>query len=91
MICFNKYEHKRRNMKTENLNTSDNNGVEKVKRAEKLVDKVKKRNKTIGQEGKCFHRVDGADCVAPLAFVAYASLENNKSFEAEVMTMRIMI
>ena len=65
--------------------------MEKVKRAEKLVDKVKKRNKTIGQEGKCFHRVDGADCVAPLAFVAYASLENNKSFEAEVMKMRIIV
>ena len=65
--------------------------MEKVKRAEKLVDKVKKRNMPFGQEGECFHRVDGADCVAPLAFVAYASLENNKSFEAEVMTMRIIM
>ena len=65
--------------------------MEKIKRAEKLVDKVKTRNKTFGREGECFHRVDGADCVAPLAFVAYASLENNKSFESQVMTMRIMI
>ena len=65
--------------------------MEKVKRAEKLVDKVKKRNMPFGQEGKCFHRVDGAYCVAPLAFVAYASLENDKSFEAEVMKMRIIV
>ena len=65
--------------------------MEKIKRTEKLLDKVKKRNKTIGREGKCFHRVDGADCVAPLAFVAYASLENDKSFEAEVMKMRIIV
>ena len=53
------------------------------------MDKVKKRNRTIGREGECFHRVDGADCVAPLAFVAYASLE--KSFEAQGMAMRIMM
>ena len=77
--------------KREFENTNDNNDVEKIERAEKLVDKVKKRNRTFGREGECFHRVDGADCVAPLAFVAYASLENNKSFEAEVMTKRIII
>ena len=65
--------------------------MEKIERAEKLVDKVKKRNRTIGRKGECFHRVDGADCVAPLALVAYASLENNKSFEAQGMAMWIMI